>query len=91
MNEPPKGDVLSQELQRERSVRRTAKLLYDQRSRINEELERLISHLYLLVAIPRQTPEFPQPESDILIEAAQRLNDPVFSDLLIQLIRERKK
>jgi hypothetical protein len=90
MNEPLKRDVLLVELERERSIRRTASLLYAKRSRIRDELDRLISHLSLLVSIPRKTTEYPQPESDILIEAARRIDDPVFTELVIQLIQERQ-
>ena len=91
MNEPSKRDILLLELERERSIRRTARLLYAKRSRIRDELDRLISHLSLLVTLPRKTAEDPQPESDILIEAAKRINDPVFTDLVIQIIQERKR
>jgi hypothetical protein len=90
MNEPSKRDVLVLELERERSIRRTASLLYAKRSRIRDELNRLISHLSLLVAIPHKTTEDPQPESDILIEAARRIDDPVFTELVIQVIHERQ-
>jgi hypothetical protein len=90
MNEPSKRDVLLLELERERSIRRTASLLYDKRSRIKDELDRLISHLSLLVAIPRKTLAHPQPESEILIEAAKRIDDPAFTDLLLEIIQERK-
>lgn len=90
MNEPSKRDALVLELERERSIRRTARLLYAKRSRIREDLDRLISHLSLLVAVPRRADEDPQPESDILIEAVTRIDDPVFTDLLIQIIQERK-
>jgi hypothetical protein len=90
MNEPSKRDVLVLELERERSIRRTASLLYAKRSRIRDELDRLISHLSLLVALPRKTAEDPQPESDILIEAARRIDDPVFTELVIQVIQERQ-
>ncbi len=89
MNEPSKRDILLLELERERSIRRTARLLYAKRSRIRDELDRLISHLSLLVAVPRKTAEDPQPESDILIEAAKRIDDPIFTDLVIQIIQER--
>lgn len=90
MNEPSKRDILVLELERERSIRRTARLLSAQRSRIRDELERLISHLSLLVVIPRKTAADPQPESALLIEAVKRIDDPVFTDLLIQIIQERK-
>lgn len=91
MDEPPKKDILLAELERERSIRRTVRLLYAKRSRVIDELDRLISHLSLLVAVPRQTLEDPHPESDILIEAAKRINDPVFTDLLIQIIKQRNE
>ena len=90
MNEPSKPDTLLLELEKERSVRRTASLLYTQRSRIYEDLERLIGHLSLLVSLPRKTAEDPQPESDILIEAAKRIDDPAFADLVIQLVHARQ-
>ena len=89
MNQPSR-DILVLELERERSVRRTARLLSDRRSRMRDELDRLISHLSLLVAVPQKTAEDPQPASDILIEAARRINDPVFTDLVIQMIQERQ-
>lgn len=90
MNEPSKRDILLLELEKERSIRRTATLLSAKRLRIYDELDRLISHLSLLVSIPRQTTADPQPKSDILIEAAKRINDPVFTDLVIQLLEERQ-
>ena len=91
MEQQPQRDVLTAELARERSIRRTAGLLYAKRSRMIDELDRLIAHLSLLVAVPRKTLEDPQPESDILIEAAKRIDDPIFTDLLIQIIQERKR
>lgn len=90
MNEPSKRDVLLLELEKERSIRRTVRLLSAKRSRMRDELDRLIAHLSLLVAIPRKTAEDPQPESDILIEAARRIDDPVFTELVVQIIRERQ-
>ena len=91
MNEPPDRDILLLELERERSIRRTARLLHAKRSRIIEELERLISHLSLLVAVPPKTEADAHPESDILLEAAKRIDDPVFTDLLRQIIQQRCK
>lgn len=90
MNDPSERDVLLLELERERSIRRTVRLLYAKRSRMRDELDRLIGHLSLLVSVPRKTAEDPQPESDILIEAAKRINDPVFTDMVIQIIQERQ-
>ena len=91
MNEPYKKDFLVQELERERSIRCTARLLYAKRSRIKDELDRLVSHLSFLVAVPHKNAEDPQPETEILIEAAKRIDDPVFTNLLIQIIQERKR
>lgn len=90
MKEPSKRDVLLLELEKERSIRRTVRLLSAKRSRMRDELDRLIAHLSLLVAIPRKTAEDPQPESDILIEAAKRIDDPIFTELVVQIIRERQ-
>lgn len=90
MNEPSKRDILLLELERERSIRRTASLLSARRSRMRDELDRLIAHVSLLVAMPRKTAEDPQPESDILIEAARRIDDPIFTDMVVQIVRERK-
>ena len=92
MDEPSNRDDLLLELERERSIRRTVRLLYAKRSRMREDLNRLISHLALLVAVPQtsQTEAESQSELDILIEAAKRINDPLFTDLLIEIIQARK-
>lgn len=89
MDEEPKRDVLLKELERERSIRLTARLLYAKRSRVIDELDHLISHLSLLVAIPHKTSDDPYLESDLLIEAAKRIDDPIFSNLLIEIIQKR--
>lgn len=91
MDETPRRDILLAELERERSIRRTVRLLYAKRSRVIDELDRLISHLSLLVAVPRQTSEDPHPESDLLIEAAKRIDDPIFTNLIIQIIEQRRQ
>lgn len=90
MNEPPNRDALLAELEKERSIRRTVRLLHAKRSRIIEDLERLISHLSLLVPLPNKSLEENQPKSDILIEAAKRIDDPIFTDLLIKIIQAKK-
>ena len=91
MDEAPNRDILLAELERERSIRRTARLLYAKRSRVIDELDRLISHLSLLVSVPKRTVEDPNPESDLLIEAAKRIDDPIFTNLVIQIIEQRKQ
>ncbi len=60
---------------------------------MREDLDRLISHLALLVTVPQtsQAQADSQPELGILIEAAKRINDPLFTDLLIEIIQARKR
>lgn len=89
MNEPPDRDALLAELEKERSIRRTVRLLHAKRSRIMEDLDRLVSHLSLLVPLPDKSLEGSKPKSDILIEAAKRIEDPIFTDLLIKIIQEK--
>jgi len=91
MNEPSKRDGLSVELEKERSVRRTVRLLQAKRARIREELERLITHLSLLVASPQNTANDYPSKSDILLEAISRIEDDVFTELLVQIIENKKK
>ncbi len=90
MNEPSKRDGLSVELEKERSVRRTVRLLQAKRARIREELERLITHLGLLVASPQNTANDYPSKSDILLEAVSRIEDDVFTELLVQIIENKK-
>ena len=90
MNEPSKRDVLSAELEKERSIRLTVRLLQAKRSRVREELERLITHLALLVALPQNTANDYESKSDILLEAASRIDDDVFTELLVQIIENKK-
>jgi len=89
MNEPPNRDALLAELEKERSIRRTVRLLHAKRSRIIEDLDRLISHLSLLVPVPNKSENENQPKADILIEAAKRIEDPIFTDLLIKIIQAK--
>ncbi|WP_254657999.1 hypothetical protein [Pleurocapsa sp. PCC 7327] len=71
------------EFVRERSIRRTVKVLEAKRKRIREELEQLIQHLDLLVPSSATS-------SDLLQEAIQRIGDDAFSQLLMQLMQEAK-
>ncbi|WP_036478166.1 hypothetical protein [Myxosarcina sp. GI1] len=87
MNQPPKRDVLCSELDRERSIRRAAKLLQAKRARIRDDLDCLVSHLALLMP---QTATAGDANSELLLEAARRLNDDIFKELLTQVIEERK-
>ena len=89
MNELPNRDTLLAELEKERSIRRTVRLLNAKRSRIIEDLDILINHLSLLVPAPPKSLNKSKPKSDILLEAARRIDDPLFTDLLIKIIQEK--
>jgi hypothetical protein len=83
MCDRPEPDSLMTEFVRERSIRRTVKVLEGKRKRIREELEQLIQHLDLLV------PSSATP-SDLLQEAVERIGDDAFGQLLLQLMQEAK-
>ncbi|GAB4526021.1 MAG: hypothetical protein Tsb0014_05940 [Pleurocapsa sp.] len=89
MNEPPNRDALLVEFDKERSIRRTVKLLRAKRSRIREDLHQLLSHLALLVPISQATSNKQKASLEILVEAAQRLDDDLFTELLVQIIQEK--
>ncbi len=87
MDEPSNRDKLLMEFEAERSIRRTARLLQEKRSRIRDDLKQLVNHLSLLLPLSAAT-ENNSDNADILIEAAHRLNDEVFTELLVQIIQE---
>ena len=91
MHEPTNRDILLVELEKERSIRRTVKLLCAKRNIILDDLDRLISHLSLLVNIPPETDQEVNLESEVLLEAAKRIDDPIFTDLLTRIIEEKQK
>ncbi|MGF1541736.1 MAG: hypothetical protein ACFCU5_15025 [Pleurocapsa sp.] len=92
MDNPSQGDRLLMEFQTERSIRRVAQLLQDKRSRIRDDLQQLIDHLSLFVpqAAPTDNNRVVN-NTDILLEAAHRLNDEIFTELLVQIIQTRRK
>ena len=91
MHEPSDRDILLIELEKERSIRRTVRLLSAKRSRIIDDLDRLVSHLSLLVSLPGANNKDASSESEILLEAAKRIDDPIFTNLLIKIIQEKQK
>ncbi len=91
MHQPPKRDALCSELERERSIRRAAKLLQAKRARIRDDLDCLVSHLALLMPPSSKAATQSEVNSELLIEAARRLNDDNFKELLRQVIEERKQ
>ncbi|ELR99398.1 hypothetical protein [Gloeocapsa sp. PCC 73106] len=77
-------DALAAELRRERSIRRTVKLLEAKREQIREDLKQLINHFSLLV--PSQQPNT---DTQMLQDAVTRLGDEIFAQLLMQILQEK--
>jgi hypothetical protein len=90
MDDPFRKDELLMEFHTERSIRRVAQLLQDKRSRIRDDLQQLIEHLSLFVPLSNSKGDGAV-NTEILLEAAQRLNDEVFTELLVQIIQTRRK
>lgn len=90
MNEPSNRDELSAKLEQECSIRRATKLLEAKRSRIYDELNQMISYLKLLVPISNNPTDNTPTHNDLMLEAARRLDDPLFSKLLVQIIQRRE-
>ncbi|MGK7926883.1 MAG: hypothetical protein AB4290_16850 [Spirulina sp.] len=89
MYEPSERDELALEFRRERSVRRVAAILEGKRRRIRADLKQLLAHIFLLIPTSELTGD--RNSKLILLEdAAERLRDETFSQLLLELLRERK-
>lgn len=89
MNEPSNRDVLAIELENERAIRCAARLLEAKRSRIRDDLDRLVSHLALLIPRSRHRVTEKGMNAELLLEAARRLDDEIFTELLVQIISEK--
>lgn len=85
MEDPSRSSDLIQEFTRERSIRRILRVLTAKRSRINDDLNQLVTHLSLLVPLDRDNGD-----RDLLLEALSRLEGDGFSDLLKQIIENYK-
>ncbi|AFZ34281.1 hypothetical protein Sta7437_0686 [Stanieria cyanosphaera PCC 7437] len=90
MNEPPEKDALIIEFEKERSIRRTMRVLKAKRSQIREDLIQLITHLSMLIPLKKFASTTKASDVDILMEALQRLDDDVFTQLLLQVLQELK-
>ena len=90
MNEPSKKDELSAALEQERGIRRASQLLASQQTHIYEELDRLVSYLKLLLPQSHSMVGQAKTTNDLIIEAARRLEDPLFVELITQIIKNRK-
>ncbi|VEP18408.1 conserved hypothetical protein [Hyella patelloides LEGE 07179] len=85
MEEPSRSSDLLKEFTKERSIRRILRVLKAKRSRINEELNQLVTHLGLLVPLKHN-----KDDNDILLEALSRLDSDGFTELLEQIIKDSK-
>ncbi|MGF1479564.1 MAG: hypothetical protein ACFB4I_08740 [Cyanophyceae cyanobacterium] len=80
-------NTLLTEFHRERSIRRTAMMLETKRLRIRDELEQLIAHVPLLVPTATQATDA-YSASDLLKDAAARIGDDAFAQLLLAILQE---
>ncbi|NJL83021.1 MAG: hypothetical protein HC890_08800 [Chloroflexaceae bacterium] len=83
-------DRLATEFRRERSIRRTVTVLEAKRKRVRDELQQVIQHLALLVPVSAG-PEAKEIYAQIVQDAAQRLGDDAFAQLLLQILQESPK
>ncbi|MDJ0718970.1 MAG: hypothetical protein QNJ54_32885 [Prochloraceae cyanobacterium] len=88
MSDRRKPDPLLTEFRRERSIRRTVKVLEAKRKRIRDELEQLIAHAAMLIPLEKSSISANQTNSDLLQEAVERMGDDAFAQLLLQILRE---
>jgi hypothetical protein len=86
MEDPSRSSDLIKEFTRERSIRRILRVLTAKRSRINDDLNQLVTHLGLLVPLHQD-----RGNNDILLEALNRLDNDGFSELLKQIIEDSQQ
>ncbi len=84
MEDPSSSGGLIEEFTRERSVRRILRVLKAKRSRIDEDLNQLVTHLGLLVPLSHK-----QEDNGILLEAISRMDDEGFVQLMTEIITKR--
>ena len=86
MEEPSRSSDLIKKFTRERSIRRILRVMKAKRSRINDDLERLVTHLNLLVPLTQN-----RRDNNILLEALNRLDDDAFTELLKKIIKDSQQ
>ncbi|MEA5468555.1 MULTISPECIES: hypothetical protein [unclassified Spirulina] len=87
MYEYSEQDELTLEFRRERSVRRAAAILEAKQRRIRADLKQLLAHISLL--IPASALQGDRGSKLMLLEdAAERLRDENFSQLILDILRE---
>jgi hypothetical protein len=82
-----KSDPLLQEFRHERSVRRATELLAAKRQSIRSDLRQWMAHLNLLLPPSMARPE-ELTSSELIADAADRVGDRAFTELLLQLLAE---
>ena len=80
---PPKNNLLV-EFTKERSIRRTVRVLKAKRSRLKKEINQLLTHLSLLVPRSEHSGNLRESSSEIILEALERLDDDLFTQLLTE-------
>lgn len=90
MEEFSNNGGLLKELARERSIRRILRVLEAKRSRINDDLNQLVTHLGLLFPPHQRDRAAPRQSRDrkMLLEALDRLERDGFTDLLQQIVQD---
>lgn len=84
----PSHDALSVAFNKERSIRRTVKVLEFKRKRVNDELKQLIAHLAWLMPLSQNPKLNQQITTELIQEAVNRLNDDAFGQLILQILQE---
>lgn len=87
MSDRPEESTLSLEFRRERAVRRTMTVLETKRKRMRDDLDQLIAHLAMLVPAELIS-SADASQAAILEDAAFRLGDDAFAQLILQLLQE---
>ncbi len=88
MYQPPESNALTQEFRRERSIRRTIKVLEAKRQSIREDLQRLRTHLHFLLPTAQMNNHNCDGDPDILVEALGRIDDDAFVQMILQVLQE---
>lgn len=88
MYQPPESNALTQEFHRERSIRRTIKVLEAKRQSIREDLQRLRRHLHFLLPTADTNNHNTNGDADVLVEALGRIDDDAFVQMILQAMQE---
>ncbi len=87
---PPKNDLLI-EFAKERSIRRTVRVLKAKRAHLTSEINQLLTHLSLLLPRSEQSGNLRESSSEIILEALSRLDDDVLTLLLTEVMEVNQR